>query len=333
MRVGVTQVSYELCERNKALQQWTTLRLLREIASHGFRTVKLWIKNHPFDGAGLFTWTTPWGTKMQSACSNVPIFEDMDRVWRFPWIDTMLVRFMWPGWAMETADGAGVVWEQEPTFDIATKLLKRYGNLNKTIIISNWESDWQWRGVPGHQPGGLVAEARLDFLRSEMMRRQKAVETARAMYPEAQLKVLHAAVVNFTEEREEHFGMTACKDAIAKMPSKPDLVGLTHWGRRQPLRDRLDYIRDTTGLPPERIYIDEVGAVAGPDQGQELKTELDVAADFGCPHAFLWLWKQTWYDRDNNLGLWTQAPGQGKVVWAGPAEGMNVAKAFIREAP
>ena len=88
--VGVTQVAYEML-RKPVTRHFTTKELLDDISSHGIRIVKLWLEGNPFDGAGRWGWTTPWGVEMPGMGSHEAIYEDMDEVWRHPGVDVYRV--------------------------------------------------------------------------------------------------------------------------------------------------------------------------------------------------------------------------------------------------
>jgi hypothetical protein len=319
----------------------TPAELADDFADHGISTIKVWLRGDPFA-------------------------EGMDEFWAHPMITTYFVRFTNPAWAANEPTcntASSIVWEEEPTAEIVAELYRRYWQYNKTIVITNWEGDWQWRGAgcttkdkniwygwysdPG--PNGCVAECntgsfyfngqvegdscpetcsrllsigRMQYLAQTLERRQSAVQMERTHNPGASLRVFHAVVVNFVDETDGNFNMTVAKDVIPNLKNKPDFIGLSWWGRDRPITDALQYIRDKTGYPAYRIYVDEVGASVDRDQYTRIVTETKNAWDWHSRVVFVWMWRQTWCG--DNLGVWEHVqPCSGKVSWGEPAPGYH----------
>ena len=324
--VGVTQLAYDL-SRPEITRHFTTHELFSDLAANNIRIVKLWLDDNPFDGAGPFFWTS-YGTPMGDLSirhHRDPMFEDMDLVWRDPNIDTIVVRFigrgLWDASEPDCTGWTGPFWIHEPTYDIASKLLRRYGEQNKTIIITDWEGDNQW--ACGGTVSMDMAMGRMQYVIRLAEERQAAVQRARDEYPDAVLKVMFGMVVNDLDELPAYYGMNLVKNGIPGMDPQPDVIGLSYWLKHQkPIVEALEYIQLHTGYPMHRIYLDEVGA-AEKTPGRQYARLMEVippAFDAGLAFACCWMWKQTWHGFDDrgrpiNTGMWKWANDSGKVEW------------------
>ena len=336
--VGVTQIAYDL-SRPANTRHFTTAQLFDEITDYNIHIIKLWLDYNPFDGAGPFHWysygvymgdlnlpTYPSGYPTGSNYRLVPMFEDMDAVWRDNRIDTIVVRFigsgMWDGTDVSCSGWTGPFWVHEPTYDIASKLLRRYGTEDKTIIITDWEQDNQWAC------GGTVTEERaaerMVYVARLAEARQRAVQRARDENPDATLKLMFAMIASDFDELPDFYGMNLTKDAIPNMDPQPDMIGVSYWQKHlKTITEVAEYIQLHTGYGPERLYIDEIGAHETV-QGKQYDRFMDVipeAFDYGYAFACAWMWRQTWYSfkpngRPLNTGMWQWAGTEGKVEWS-----------------
>ncbi len=165
-------------------------------------------------------------------------------------------------------------------------------------------------------------------------RRQADVERARAdarmKFGRTNLTVLHAAVVNRYPANEDLDGPRPpwVAEIIPTLEHQPDLLGLSYYADPEYLVDTLDWLRATTGYPRHRIYLDELGERAdlqNKDQYQEIMDVVTRYWDWGGKLAFVWMWRQTWCDK--NYGLFEQVqPCEGKVVWGEPTGGYRAVK-------
>jgi hypothetical protein len=162
----------------------------------------------------------------------------MSLVWEHPNIDVYVVRFINEAWVADEygcGDNKAPVFANEPTYEIAKGLLQRYGHLNKTIIIGDWEQDWGIKGRlcrglnddglwqypwadagswwfdgciedlidDGYTPdaaysacGSDLIDSRVRWVVKSIERRQEGVQRARNEFPHASLRILHAVTVN-----------------------------------------------------------------------------------------------------------------------------------------
>lgn len=134
VRIGITQVASDcgIWPYNKrcTLPNW---QFAEEVAHIGVRAVKVWPSPQLFGGKD----------------------ENMHRFWTNPDIDTYVVRPIWNISAEGSckADGSvSLTWENEDIWSIVKQFYRKYGHLDKTIIITNWEGDWQLRGTACRNP-------------------------------------------------------------------------------------------------------------------------------------------------------------------------------------
>ena len=162
--VGVTQLSYDLhwvtwANGVHPHAMWTSTELLDDISSHGIRAVKVWLDGDPLDG-GPWCWSPEYWTQDEpfSCAMGQYGYENMTAFWRHPGIDTYVVRFQNLAWSIREYVAqhpdkppalGGITFAGEPTYWIARELLERFGRLNKVIIFSDWEQDWQIQGQGG----------------------------------------------------------------------------------------------------------------------------------------------------------------------------------------
>ena len=335
--VGVSQLAYDL-SRPEHTRHFTTAALMDELVDNNINIIKLWLNYNPFDGAGPFHWyshgtymgdlnqpVNECGDPMGEGYSRYPMFEDMDYVWRDPRFDIMVIRFIGSGlWDDDDplcTGWTGPFWVDEPTYDIASKLLRRYGDQDKVIIITDWENDNQW------SCGGTVtpeeAAERMVYVRRQAESRQRAVELARAENPGATLRVMFAMIASDFDELPAYYGMNIVKNVIPSMDPQPDMIGFTYWAKHlKTVTEVMDYIMLHTGYPANRIYLDEIGAPEKTD-GRQYDRLMAVIPEFfeaGGAFAAVWMWRQTWYAfTDNgkpiNTGMWKWAGTIGKVEW------------------
>jgi hypothetical protein len=113
-------------------------------------------------------------------------------------------------------------------------------------------------------------------------------------------------------------------ERISGMMHRPDLIGASYWLKSVDPVEVLQWLSDTTGYPPARIYIDEFGAEQN-KQAERFASYIPEFWEFGIKIVNLWMWRQPWCD--NNLGLWKQLqPCSGRVAWGDPTDGYYVAR-------
>lgn len=343
--VGVTQVNHELGDPEPILQHFTSKELFDELEGYDIRTVQLWIKGDPFDGAG------EWGEDVYDMGTDEAEFEDMDEVWTHPAIDVIIVRFQSMAWTTVLPNRG--IWCEYPLELLARKLLTRYYDEDKVIIFADWEADNRWQmGVPA----GLEEE-RFGYVMAQLEQRQLAIEKVRAEFPFSALKLYHVATINDTRD-----GDTVASAIIPNLVNQPDFIGISYQNKHdgKSLGETVDYVRDVTGYPAHRIIIVEVGAMelsgAGPSlpwwcddpflgpirpdcwtlPGEEEEEQYDLlmeaipeAFDRGVQVAVVWMWRQTWHHFRNNgkpknWGMWEWSTTEGKVEFSGlPNSGLR----------
>jgi hypothetical protein len=131
--------------------------------------------------------------------------------------------------------------------------------------------------------------------------RQAAVEQARLDYPGANLKVFHTIEVNFYANQPWQ-SMTVLADVIPYMDHQPDFIGLSIWPAAGDPVEALEYTMSMTGLPPERIFLSQVGAREGtqpdgtvlylPRQRDRLMAVIPPLFELGVAFALVWSMEQ-----------------------------------------
>lgn len=291
--------------------------MLDDIAEHGIKIAWVWVRVNPFDGAGTWCWRPfyPYSGYGDEVCtpSDRIADEDMDLFWTHPDIKTIIVRF--EAWAEleEKCNGAkGLVIEHEPTRSIVETLYEKYWDQDKTIIIQNWEGDWQMYGATCRERDqcaamddwGFVGDpewtqeeycdnfklSRREYLLRIFNERQKAIEETRRLHPNVPLRVFHSVCVNFYTDE----WLTVARDVIPMMDRKPDFIGISYW-KRLPITvtDALNYVKGYTGLSNRRIFITELGEkeTNDGDQYERIMREATAAFRWGVQMVVVWHWK------------------------------------------
>jgi hypothetical protein len=316
--------------------RWTSTELLDDISSHGIRAVKIWMDGDPFDG-GQWCWSPEWWTGEEPfSCEFGQYgFENMADFWGHPGIDIYTIRFQNIAWASREY-GANldpstppklkrVTFAGEPTYWIARELLARFGHLDKTIIITDWEQDWGiqgqdcrgtdingrwlypwddaspwysnecWEQYDFDTCGEMLIKERLAYVRETIERRQMAVNAARAEFPDVNLRILTGPIVNrYPANFEESDLGISLTEEISTLDPQPDIILLSFWHRRSTITEALDYIEAETGYPRNRIYVDELGEWKESNQYRRIYDEGRRAACWGVELLNVWLWRETW---------------------------------------
>lgn len=298
-RVGVTALADDGGYNGMWRQPdgWPNWVATDEAVGYGVRAIQLW-PMVPLDG------------------------EDMAWSIENPGIDTIVIRPMIDSfWDYACGGTKAATWEGDGWLfgRYAELLYERYGYLDKTIILTNWEADWQlwgascrepdecsfggpwgwnWSGVYAACEGDSTCEAgvcdqvrynRALYLKGLFETRQEGVEAAAARHPEARLRVYHMVTVNHTHDTVQ---LNVTRDVIPLLEHPPHLVGLSHWDSDQTLVDALRYIHEHTRYPYYRMVLTEIGAKVGPEQGELIEAAVHEAFRLGVVGAYVWIWRQ-----------------------------------------
>ena len=252
-----------------------------EAGDLGFRSIKLW--------------------PTESIISS-----DMIAVFNDPRFDVLIIR------PLENAviEQSGCVptmhfrWENTDYGREALKLYEAIGHLDKTIILTTWESDWQLKGLgcTNYIPN---QEEREEYRRL-LDKRQKGVQLARNQFLHKSLRVYFAVEVN------DALGNTwKVIDHIAPaMNHTPDFIAYSSWetnvGPASQMQSALDYIANKTNLPRHRIFVGELGWPE--NQGDQYQKVYNRGR-----HALLWGVKLLYYwglrdQFEGAAGYWTIRP-------------------------
>jgi hypothetical protein len=238
--------------------------------------------------------------------------EDMMRFWHEQPLDLLIVRPIWDAWA--GFDELGYINVAGDYYDVARRLYREIGYRNMVIILTDWEQDHLYRVYPQHTIQMIE-------------QRQAGVERARReafleLGHRPNLRVMHAVILNTVPNNGGEEGKMLT-ERISGLSVRPDLLGISYWMTSKDPVETLNWVREKTGYPARRIYIDEVGADEQ-NQVQRFEDYIPAFRAWGIKGPIaVWLWKQTWCDPAHQRGLWKQAqPCRGKPVFTEPTDGM-----------
>lgn len=288
-----------------------------EVVGYGFQAVQLWPMVSLTDEPGW--WPLPEGDDHR----------DMTWVYENPGVDLIVLRPMQHSFSEQAcAEGRSSPWEGGDWGQYAEDLYQKFGHLDKTIILTNWEADWQiWGPVcrePNRCPTGdiwpsrpreeyiacdgnydcqvaVCDEVRLGraaYIARLFEERQAGVEAAALRHPDAKLRVYHMITVNHTEDT---YQLNATRDIIPYLIHKPHLIGLSHWDKDQSVTEAFRYIYEHTHYPRYRLILLEIGHKLADDQYSHLKSKVKEAMDYGIQAAFIWVLRQDFGGEYNAL--------------------------------
>jgi hypothetical protein len=199
------------------------------------------------------------------------------------------------GWRREHPrgfhDGIAAEWER-----FGERLFQLHGARDLTVILQNWEGDWQVRGTgeTWSQPPPDWRE-RSGWFARRTEARQRGISAARARFPRARLRVLHAVEVN--RVADQWAGVPTVTEHVLPQV-EVDLVSYSCYDAMESgaaLRRGIETIRRfarTTGpLGPGAVYLGEIGIPENlyPERIRERWQELlEVARDAGVLWAVQW---------------------------------------------
>lgn len=242
------------------------------LAGLGLRTSKFWPRAHAFG-------------------------PDMAGVYNNPDMDVIVVRPMQSAWsdAYGTCiSGQSMLWVTEDYGQIAFNLYERFGDLDKVIILTGWETDHLVRGL-GCDYSSEYGKNYEWYVRNLLNARQQGVEWAREMHPDATLRVYHCVDVNDIDDEW---------NAVRDLGLEPDMWSLSYWKWGvYTITEMLDYIEDVTGYNRSRIIIGEIGGPVDKQYDRIISAATD-AFDWGCPLVYIWIYVQKW--GGDNFGMWAK---------------------------
>jgi hypothetical protein len=327
---------------------FTTKELLDEVSSYGISAVRLTLAVPYWDGI-----------RKRPAYPLEVYLEDMHEVWGHPGIDVFVILFADHADAIREVGCTGkksVNWPAEPTEEIARFLLDHFGEEDKTIIFATPEIDNQWRGFDCTTPDVInfstfwgpqrlaeclaaktqeecvyeMAMIRYDYAIQRVEERARVLAEVRRDYPYARLRLASSMTVSVTMAQDKYFGHYALQ-RVADMVYKPLYLGLSHWGGHgRTIGEAIQHIRDITGYPEWRIFVDQIGQnekVYGL-QYDLLTDKTTAARSEGINLVLVWLWKQTWHKfkpsgKPENKGMWSWESESGPVVFGAPNSGLD----------
>ena len=332
--IGVTQLAYEPEPvQPPRTAHMTSYELLQEVLDEGFGSLKLWMDSIPFEGMGEWCWKTYYGEEI---CAEYDLEGlEMERFWEaIPDGMVIFLRPQSPAWTFYKenpcilSDGDGPAMALADYYAISKRLYELIGDHSVQIVFTDWEQDWQsCQEDNGGQP----------FMLQMIEKRQMDVERARReewlrLGHKPKLEIYHAVVVNKYPNNEPDWKWPYLTEMIPTLEHRPDFIGLSYWLKGHDPIETLQWISDTTGYPPHRIYIDEIGSN---ELGQSARfyDYVPTLWDWGVRTINVWMWKQTWcaVPVKANKGLWKQKqPCFGRVEFTEPTDGLIELRRLMR---
>lgn len=258
-RIGVINALHDIDgpgQGNAALDYETNDQAVEDIASLGMQTVKIWprVSYESAEMAAVFT----------NPDIDVIVLRPIENsVWESSPCDPELNAFV-----DENID-YGVV---------ASYLYSQFGNEQKVIILTNWESDHQLKGFAC--PDNVPSEPEILTYLVKLDQAQAGVAQARTQNIGKNLRVYNAVEVAHTMGIRP---FEVVRDVICRMAQPPDFISYSRWSHAHSIADQLDYIETHTGLPRTKIFIGEHGR----DEGYNTNWQYPYIHD-NLDEAFSW---------------------------------------------
>jgi len=313
---------------------------------------------------GEENWWCEYDTVKWESCeyTTEPSFEDMIHFWQSVPLEVIFVRFR--HW--HVTDSGGCEWiTNPPVYEVAKELYRIAHWRDTVIIIGDWENDNQLFGCGTNPSGALpdmnnwynwdgcqdgetehecrsrAVDMRAEHLLAVTEQRQKDIERARKeAYLEhggsPNLRILHAVILSrFPGNTRDHEqGIPRFAERLHQLERSPDLLGISYYvsENNASVEETLDWVKETTGYPKQRMFIAEVGATE--DRQQEVLTSrISAFRDWGIKLVFAWVWKLNWCEDENHqFGLITRqdvcTSDDDVPVFGPPAPGFDVIRQF-----
>ena len=254
------------------------------VAELGSRTLKLWFNHDPrnaypnFDGRAAFNWPAvglSQSVNSLTALASLPFYRaafERSAFETYFLVATEIARVTW-------RDGLTV--NEEVTVAIEFRnltlhLIDTYAGSGKTFILQNWEGD-NLLNLAQFESGTWdgMAEGMIAYMKA----RQRGIAEARALRPDADVKVWHCLEINYNPAAANPDDLDVpdewtvvnrvVRDGYATAGLVSDLYSWSSWSGKIPgqefrLLRGLDYLRarvPTEGpLAPDNVLIGEFGA-------------------------------------------------------------------------
>ena len=269
---------------------------------------------------------------LQRAHPTINYWENIRRGFRTPGIDIIVIEPLhWASTERGCVGGKNIRWQNIPP-GIFEMLYQTYGGQEKVVIVQLIEADWTVNGVGCRQrnqcvtaggyfsgyfeackqgtlvpyyeyDGGtdcaviacdMVKLDRAEYLLNQMNDLQAAAMAARAAHPNAKLRVFFSVEVNFFTDEF----LIVARDVIPRMDLPPDFVALSLYKKAGDVIDAFNNVITWTGLPPNRIFLSEVGAregsqpdgtfIEGSPQYDRIMSVVSKVFDHGAAFALVW---------------------------------------------
>lgn len=265
-RVGVTNALHDYWKESNQVA-------LNGIVSLGYHAVKFW--------------------------PRVPYLStDMRKVYSAPTIDVIALRPLQNATLEVGCNGWDYFrWENIDYGQVASGLFANYATQDKLIILTGWEADWQIKGLAC---SGVPTQQQINSFVQMLDARQAGIQAARANYPNALLKVVHAVEIN---KATTGSGFSVLDDVLPLLAEPPDMISYSAWEvSASGLQNKLSLIRSASGLHTLQIFIGEYGFnYTDPNAATKVYDFGSKALDWGVPFVFYWWYRGDFPNGTNQL--------------------------------
>lgn len=119
------------------------------------------------------------------------------------------------------------------TWDFAAtaQLLFEKFDMNKTVILTNWESDWVLSGGAKcfYDPNCIAPKGKPLELATQFSANQTGISALRNQFPNSKLKIYYAVEVNLVLLAPKLGKVSVTNDVIPLMNPKPDYISYSSW--------------------------------------------------------------------------------------------------------
>lgn len=215
---------------------------------------------------------------------------DMDLVYTDPNIDVIALRPLQNASLETGCNGQSYFrWENIDYGQVASNLYANYGNLDKLIILTGWESDWQIKGLACNR---TPTQQEINDFVQMLDARQAGINAASNANPNALLRIVHAVEIN---KASTGSGFSVLDDVLPLLAEPPHMISYSAWETSASnLQSKLNLIRSASGLHTLQIFVGEYGFnYTDSNAATKVYNFGSKAFDWGVPFVFYW-----WYRGD-----------------------------------
>lgn len=187
-------------------------------------------------------------------------------------------------------------------FEATARFIMSNYDVNKTIIFTNWESDWVLnKGAKCFwNPDCNVPTDRVDELAAKFSADQTSINTVRAEFPDSKLQIYYAVEVNLPILAAKKGKPSVTTDVLPLMYPKPDFVSYSAWENfsaelsvkgstaQQEFLSALDLIANNVGH--RNIFLGEMGygAESANQRPATVRSTVELGRSWGAKYFVYW---------------------------------------------